>query len=130
VAPDDSEAYEQDWYRALKALAERRESPGRAVGAAADPAVSPEADETAGMAQLAAIEAVEALGEIGGGSAVTALIECLEDPDAPVRIRVIEMLGDLGDRRSVPAIRALAGADPDAGVVNAAKQTLARLDAP
>jgi HEAT repeat protein len=129
VAQDDSEAYEQDWYRAMKALAERRGSPLRA-GAVADPTASLEADETAGMAQLAAIEAVEALGEIGGGSAVSALIECLEDPDAPVRIRVIEMLAELGDRRAVPAIRGLAGTDPDRGVVNAAKQTLARLDAP
>jgi HEAT repeat protein len=129
VAPDDSEAYEQDWYRTMKSLAERRESPTRG-DAVADPLASLHADETAGMAQLAAIEAVEALGEIGGGSAVTALIECLEDPDAPVRIRVIEMLGELGDRRAVPAIRTLAGADPDPGVVNAAKQTLTRLDAP
>jgi HEAT repeat protein len=127
VAPNDSEAYEQDWYRSMKSLAERREPAARGDGAEPAPA---EPDETAGMAQLAAIEAVEALGDIGGSSAVTALIECLEDPDAPVRIRVIETLGELGDRRAVPAIRALAGSDPDPAVVNVAKDTLTRLDAP
>ncbi len=123
MAPNESEAYEQDWYRSMKSLAERRESPTR-DDAPAEP------DETAGMAQLAAIEAVEALGDIGGSSAVTALIECLEDPDAPVRIRVIETLGELGDRRAVPAIRALAGSDTDPAVVNVAKETLTRLDLP
>jgi HEAT repeat protein len=128
MAPTESEAYEQDWYRMMKALAERR-APGRA--AAIDQA-SPDlaSDETARMAMLAALEAVAALGDIGGGGAVTALIECLDDPDAPVRIRVIEMLGDLGDRRAVPALRSIVGGDPEPGVVVVAKQTLARLDAP
>jgi HEAT repeat protein len=133
MAPDESEAYEQEWYRTMKALAERREPPaGVAIDAGDDPAPARERDdpETMGMAQLAAIEAVEALGDIGGTSAVTALIECLADPDAPVRIRVIEMLGELGDRRAVPAIRTVAGDDPDPSVVVAAKETLALLDAP
>jgi HEAT repeat protein len=127
MAPDDSEAYEQDWYRTMKALADRRE-PSAGSGDATAPTL--EDDETLGMAQIAAIEAVEALGDIGGTSAVTALIECLHDPDAPVRIRVIEMLSELGDRRAVPAIRAVAGDDPDPMVVNVAKETLAHLDAP
>jgi HEAT repeat protein len=131
MAPDESEAYEQDWYRTMKALAERREPSARAAGDDADPASRGEDDpETMGMAQIAAIEAVEALGDIGGASAVTALIECLDDPDAPVRIRVIEMLGELGDRRAVPAIRKVAGDDADPTVVNIAKETLAHLDAP
>ena len=130
MAPEDSEAYEQDWYRSMKSLAERREpvAPPGSVDAGADADAS--AGSAAGIAQIAAIEAVEALGDIGGGSAVSALIECLGDPDGPVRIRVIEMLGDLGDRRAVPAIRTLAGADPDPAVVVVAKETLARLDAP
>jgi HEAT repeat protein len=129
MAPDKpaaNEAYEQDWYRAMKALAERRGSPP--PEAAGDVQGAP--SEALGLAQLAAIEAVDALGEIGGAGAVTALIECLEDPDAPVRIRVLETLGEIGDRRSVPAIRALAHADPDPTVVNVAKNTLAKLDAP
>ena len=129
MAPEDPEAYEQDWYRSMKALAERRGRP--APHGSADAASRPAGrDSEAGMAQVAAIEAVEALGDIGGGSAVSALIECLGDPDAPVRIRVIEMLGDLGDRRAVPAIRSLAGGDPDPAVVVVAKETLTRLDAP
>jgi HEAT repeat protein len=129
MAPDESEAYEQDWYRTMKTLSERRE---RAAGAdVGDDSAPPEVDEeTAGLAQLAAIEAVEALGDIGGTSAVTALIETLGDPDAPVRIRAVETLGELGDRRAVPAIRSLAAEDPDPAVVAAAKQTLAHLDAP
>jgi HEAT repeat protein len=124
MAPE-SEAYEQDWYRTMKALAERRDPSARE-----EPGAAEEDDETFGMAQLAAIEAVEALGDIGGASAVTALIECLDDPDAPVRIRVIETLGELGDRRAVPALRTVAGVDPDPAVVNLAKETLTRLDAP
>ena len=134
MAPEDSEAYEQDWYRSMKSLAERREPvapPGSVdAGVEADASAGTAAADGAGMAQIAAIEAVEALGDIGGGSAVSALIECLGDPDGPVRIRVIETLGDLGDRRAVPAIRTLAGADPDPAVVVVAKETLARLDAP
>ena len=121
--PGSNEAYEQDWYRTMKALADRREpaAPADEQGATAAPL---------GLAQLAAIEAVDALGEIGGAGAVIALIECLEDPDAPVRIRVLETLGEMGDRRAVPAIRALAHQDPDPTVVNLAKHTLAKLDAP
>ena len=131
MAPAESEAYEQDWYRTMKALAERRGAGGRVVAdEPGDATGDVPFDETEGMAQLAAIEAVEALGEIGGSSAVTALIECLEDPDAPVRIRVIETLGELGDRRAVPALRGVAGADPDPGVMALAKETLALLDAP
>ena len=135
MAPDESEAYEQDWYRMMKSRAERHEpaARGRSDDAEVDaaPALAhPASDETAGVAQLAALEAVEALGDIGGTSAVSALIESLEDPDAPVRIRVIETLGELGDRRAVPAIRTIAGGDPDPGVVNVAKETLTRLDAP
>ena len=133
MAPAESEAYEQDWYRMMKALAERRGAAGRAPGDASADGPGPERpafDETEGMAQLAAIEAVEALGDIGGAGAVTALIECLDDPDAPVRIRVIETLGELGDRRAVPALRTVASADPDPGVVALAKETLTLLDAP
>ena len=129
MAPDESEAYEQAWYRSMKSLADRREAPAeRDSHPEAPPPV--EGDATEGMAQLAALEAVQALGDIGGASAVTALIECLDDPDAPVRIRVIETLGELGDRRAVPALRAVVGEDPDPGVVVVAKETLARLDAP
>jgi HEAT repeat protein len=130
VAPTESEAYEQHWYRIMKSLAERR-APAR-MGAAHDELPRPElaTDDAARMAQLAALDAVEALGDIGGAGAVTALIECLDDPDAPVRIRVIEMLGDLGDRRAVPALRSVAGRDRDPDVVAVAKQALTRLDAP
>jgi hypothetical protein len=133
VAPHESEAYEQDWYRTMKALAERRDPPARERTSRDGPQDVPldgVDDVGPGMAQLAAIEAVEALGDIGGASAVAALIECLDDPDAPVRMRVIQMLGDLGDRRAVPSLRELAGRDPDPGVVNAAKETLTRLDPP
>jgi HEAT repeat protein len=129
MAPTESEAYEQDWYRMMKSLAERR-APGCAAPRVDQASPDLASDETARMAQLAALEAVEALGDIGGAGAVTALIECLDDPDAPVRIRVIEMLGDLGDRRAVPALRSVAGGDRDPGVVVVAKETLTRLDAP
>jgi HEAT repeat protein len=121
--PAANEAYEQDWYRTMKSLADRRD-PVPSDGAQGAP------PEPLGLAQLAAIEAVEALGEIGGASAVTALVECLEDPDAPVRIRVLETLAEIGDRRAVPAIRTVAHDDPDPGVVVVAKDTLAKLDAP
>jgi HEAT repeat protein len=122
MAPDErgaNEAYEENWYRSLRALADRR-----------DPTAPPEDEEELGLAQIAAIEAVTALGDIGGGGAVTALLECLDDPDAPVRIRVVETLAELGDRRAVPAVRALAHDDPDPAVVLAAKAALAKLDAP
>ena len=132
MAPKESEAYEPDWYRTMKALAERQHPTTiEEVGADAVSGLPRlPREQASGIAQIAALEAVEALGDIGGGSAVTALLECLDDPDAPVRIRVIEMLGDLGDRRAVPAIRTLAGEDPDTNVVNVAKVTLTRLDAP
>jgi HEAT repeat protein len=117
--PGSNDAYEQDWYRTMKALADRGEPP-------ADDAPA----EPLGLAQLAAIEAVDVLGEIGGASAVTALIECLDDPDAPVRIHVLETLAEIGDRRPVPAIRILVHDDPDPLVVIVAKDTLAKLDAP
>jgi HEAT repeat protein len=119
VAPTESEAYEQHWYRIMKSLAERR-APAHVGADGAPPQPDLASDDAARMAQLAALDAVEALGDIG----------CLEDPDAPVRIRVIEMLGDLGDRRAVPALRSVAGHDRDPGVVAVAKQALTRLDAP
>ena len=61
---------------------------------------------------------------------VVALIECLDDPDDPVRIRVIVTLGELGDRRAVPALRKIAGHDPDPEIVILAKEALAHLDPP
>jgi hypothetical protein len=96
-----SEAYEQDWYRTMKAAAERPALPG---------------DGSSG-------EAVDS-------SDVIALIECLDDPDDPLRIRVIVTLGELGDRRAVPALRRVAGHDPDPQIVILAKEALAHLDAP
>jgi HEAT repeat protein len=121
-----SEAYEPGWYRMMKALSDRRGSlrPGTSGD---EQGGSPEPED---IAQLAAIEAVDVLGEIGGARAVDALIECLDDPDAPVRIHVLEALGEIGDRRPVPAIRTLAHEDPDPTVVIVAKDTLAKLDAP
>jgi len=92
-----SEAYEQDWYRAMKATGEQH--------ASGDP------------------DAVDA-------SDVVALIECLDDPDDPVRVRVIVTLGELGDRRAVPALRKIAGHDPDPQIVILAKAALAHLDPP
>jgi HEAT repeat protein len=96
-----SEAYEQDWYRTMKAAAERHAPPG-------DPAS----------------------GDVVDASDVIALIECLDDPDDPVRIRVIVTLGELGDRRAVPALRRVAGHDPDPQIVILAKEALAHLDPP
>jgi HEAT repeat protein len=121
-----NDAYEPSWYRMMKTIADRRElrttdTSSDAQGAPSDPF---------GIEQQAAIEAVDVLGEIGGDSAVTALIECLDDPDAPVRIHVLETLGEIGDRRPVPAIRVLVHVDPDPTVVIVAKDTLAKLDAP
>jgi hypothetical protein len=95
------EAYEQDWYRAMKARADRHAPPGR-----------------------------DTSGGVVDASDVIALIECLDDPDDPVRIRVIVTLGELGDRRAVPALRKIAGHDPDPGIVILAKEALAHLDVP
>jgi hypothetical protein len=95
-----SEAYEQDWYRTMKATAERHAVPGPVSG------------------------------DIVDASDVIALIECLDDPDDPLRIRVIVTLGELGDRRAVPALRRVAGHDPDPQIVILAKEALAHLDAP
>jgi hypothetical protein len=104
-----SVAYEQDWYRTMKATAERRALPRDvASGPASDPAS----------------------GDIVDSSDVIALIECLDDPDDPLRIRVIVTLGELGDRRAVPALRRVAGHDPDPQIVILAKEALAHLDAP
>jgi hypothetical protein len=99
-----SEAYEQDWYLAMKARAERH---------------APPSHDASGPAS----------GDIDA-SDVVALIECLDDPDDPVRIRVIVTLGELGDRRAVPALRKIAGHDPDPEIVILAKEALAHLDAP
>jgi HEAT repeat protein len=93
-----SDAYEQDWYRTMKAAAERPAPP--------------------------------ASGDVVDSSDVIALIECLDDPDDPLRIRVIVTLGELGDRRAVPALRRVAGHDPDPQIVILAKEALAHLDAP
>jgi HEAT repeat protein len=95
-----SEAYEQDWYRTMKATADRH-----------------------APSDLASGDAVDA-------GDVVALIECLDDPDDPVRVRVIVTLGELGDRRAVPALRKIAGHDPDPEIVILAKQALAHLDPP
>ena len=110
---DASEAYEQDWYRTMKATADRNAvprdvAPGPASGSASGPASGDHVEP----------------------SDVIALIECLDDPDDPVRIRVIVTLGELGDRRAVPALRRIAGHDPDPEIVILAKEALAHLDAP
>jgi hypothetical protein len=99
-----SEAYEQDWYRTMKATADRH-APG---------------DLASGPAS----------GDIVDASDIVALIECLDDPNDPVRIRVIVTLGELGDRRAVPALRKIAGHDPDPEIVILAKEALAHLDPP
>jgi HEAT repeat protein len=96
-----SEAYEQHWYRTMKNR--------------------PSSD---------AAEDGSDVGNVLEASDVVALIECLDDPDDPVRIRVIVTLGQLGDRRAVPALRKIAGHDPDPGIVILAKEALAHLDAP
>ena len=96
-----AEAYEQDWYRTMKATADRHALPRDVVS-----------------------------GDIVDASDIIALIECLDDPDDPVRVRVIVTLGQLGDRRAVPALRKIAGHDPDPGIVILAKEALAHLDAP
>ena len=96
-----AEAYEQDWYRTMKAAADRHPLPRDVVS-----------------------------GDIVDASDIIALIECLDDPDDPVRIRVIVTLGELGDRRAVPALRRVAGHDPDPQIVILAKEALAHLDPP
>jgi hypothetical protein len=97
-----SEAYEQHWYRTMK--------------------YRPSED--------AATDGSDAAGGVLDAGDVVALIECLDDPDDPVRIRVIVTLGELGDRRAVPALRKIAGHDPDPDIVILAKEALAHLDPP
>jgi HEAT repeat protein len=99
---DASEAYEQHWYRTMK---ER-------------------------VSEDATTEGSDPASDILDASDVIALIECLDDPDDPVRVRVIVTLGELGDRRAVPALRKIAGHDPDPEIVILAKEALAHLDAP
>ena len=99
---DASEAYEQHWYRTMK------DRP----------------------AEDAATEGADPASDILDASDVIALIECLDDPDDPMRVRVIVTLGELGDRRAVPALRKIAGHDPDPEIVILAKEALAHLDPP
>ena len=103
------DAYERDWYRTMKATADRH-APPRDVASGAAFELAP--------------------GDIVEASDIIALIECLDDPDDPMRVRVIVTLGELGDRRAVPALRKIAGHDPDPEIVILAKEALAHLDPP
>ena len=71
--------------------------------------------------------AAEALGRIGA-AAVPALVESLQNPDAAVRLKAIEVLGRMGDdaKDAVPQLVRLLD-DPDLNVRKAAARTLGRI---
>jgi HEAT repeat protein len=69
-----------------------------------------------GSATWARANAVKALGQIGGESAVTALVRQLKDPNSTVRLRVVRALGGIGDPRSARPLARLLTSEEDAEV--------------
>ena len=122
----DSNAYEEHWYRQLKAWGEL---PG--LEEATDDTPEPEPLSAADdMSTVAAIEALEAIAEIGGPGAVDALIACLRDPEPRVRVRALQLLGETGDPRAVFAVRSVNSNDSVPQVLTAARMALAKLGEP
>ena len=125
-AERDSNAYEEHWYRQLKAWGEL---PG--LEDAGDDASEQEPlSEADDMSTVAAIEALEAIAEIGGPGAVDALIACLRDPEPRVRVRALQLLGETGDPRAVFAVRSVSSKDSVPQVLTAARMALAKLGEP
>jgi len=84
-------------------------------------------ERLASMDPQARLRAGEAIGAIGGPRAVEALVGTLSDPDERVRIRSLQLLGDLGDQSVVDVVRKSFLGDPVPEVVDAAKKALAKL---
>jgi HEAT repeat protein len=74
--------------------------------------------------------AVEALGAMGGLEAIEGLVRALSDPNEDIRIRSLQLLGDLGDPRGIDAVERSAHGDPVPEVAAAAEETLRRLQGP
>ena len=73
------------------------------------------------------LAAVEALGVLGGLQGVEGLVQALSDPNEQVRLRSLQLLGDLGDPRATDALERTVHADPVAEVVSAAEAALRRI---
>lgn len=96
-------------------------------------------DRLAGVARFTAalsstapgdrLKAVRVLGAIGGGDAADGLLGALTDPDVRVRAAAAVLLGQLGERRAVPALRRVFVSDPVLEVATAAEASLTRLGA-
>jgi HEAT repeat protein len=67
--------------------------------------------------------AAVALGRIGGGDALSALLDAVTDPNPRVRTRAVRSCGQIGDGRCVPAVRERLD-DPDRSVRRAAIRAL------
>lgn len=94
---------------------------GRLAGAAAF------AERLSSMDPVKRLRAVEALGAIGGPAGVEGLIRTLFDPDEGIRIRALQLLGELGDDRAFDAVKRCFLGDPVPEVVAAAEEALRRL---
>jgi HEAT repeat protein len=75
------------------------------------------------------LRAVRVLGTIGGTEAGDALLAALADPDVRVRAAAAGLLGELGERRAVSALRRTFVSDPVLEVAEAAERSLTRLGA-
>jgi HEAT repeat protein len=74
-------------------------------------------------------KSIESIAEIGGRQAVDYLLEMLNDAEASVRIAAIRSLGQLRDRRALPALDALAANRSDREVSKLARQAIAAIHA-
>jgi HEAT repeat protein len=68
------------------------------------------------------------LKEIKTSEVAAALTEALHDPDGDVRREAAAALGPIGDRAALPALQAVAAADPEARVKQAAEASARLLD--
>jgi HEAT repeat protein len=76
------------------------------------------------------LRAVEALGAMGGPRAMDGLMRNLSDPDERIRVRVLQHLGRLRDRRAYEAVKRTYMGDPVLEVVHAAEEALRNFEDP
>ena len=126
---DEPVAYEESWYRALKALSDRRAEqdaglPFSDEGALDDTEDLSPLEVPDDMSTAAALEALDAIGAIRGPGAVDALVGALGDPEPVVRHRAVELLGRLRDPRANEALERTSLGDPVPQVRRAARQAI------
>ncbi len=122
----DPQAYENNWYRQLKAWSARDDREDDADDDA-EPLPDEQLLKAADLSTIAAIEALEAICEIGGPGAVDALVGCLADPEPRVRVRALQLLGEIGDVRAVYPIKTSCLEDSVPQVATAARMALAKI---